>query len=174
MTLLKQTLAILGAVFTITLLVAVISPRTAHAVAAALVQIEPGSATQVLQNETQLVNLYCTNSAPGCFPISPAGGFTTTPYVVPSGYTLIVTDWQFSYTKQSGQTGRTYTDVLSSTSNPSDVYAFGFAVADVAGNYAATEKFSTGIRVGSGVTITDGLALSNEGFAEIQGYLVPN
>jgi hypothetical protein len=65
MRLLKQAMAVLGTVLTITALVAIISPKTAHALAAALVQIQPGTTTHVGQNEGQLVSLFCQTGALG-------------------------------------------------------------------------------------------------------------
>jgi hypothetical protein len=48
------------------------------------------------------------------------------------------------------------------------------ALVDTAGFVYGKEHFTTGVRVGSGVTIADFDAASNLGFAAIQGYLVPN
>ena len=173
MTLLKQTLAILGTVLTIAIIVAIVSPKTAHAVAAALVQIEPGATTHLGQNETQLVSLSCQYVYGGCAAINPQGVYSATAYTVPAGYTLIVTDWQFFYFGSKETPGAAYGDSLSSVQN-SLAFVTAFAVADVNGRAAANIKFTNGIRYGSGMTVTDYYSSENQGFAFIQGYLVPN
>lgn len=48
------------------------------------------------------------------------------------------------------------------------------ALVDTTGFVYGKEHFTTGIRVGSGVTVADFDAASHLGFAAMQGYLVPN
>jgi hypothetical protein len=96
MKLLKQALGALGALVVLAVFVAFVAPKKAHALAAALVQIVPGSTTHVGQNESQLVALFCEVGNSYCGEQSPTGALGSTPYVVPAGSTLIVTDYSWS------------------------------------------------------------------------------
>lgn len=70
MRLLKQAWTVFATVVVIALLLAIVSPKAAHAVAAARVQIVPGTTTHVGQNESQLVSLLCNAS---CVAVDPSG-----------------------------------------------------------------------------------------------------
>jgi hypothetical protein len=94
MKVLKQALGGLRAL-TVLAVVAFVAPKTAHALAAALVQIVPGTTTHVGQNESQLVSLLCGNGIAYCGAVDLSGPTSASPYVVPSGYRLIVTDWEW-------------------------------------------------------------------------------
>jgi hypothetical protein len=96
MRLLKETLGILGALVIVALIVAFVAPKRTHAVVATLVQILPGTTTHVGQNQSQLVSLFCPTNFSYCLELSGKGGYSFTAYAVPSGYTLIVTDYQFN------------------------------------------------------------------------------
>ena len=154
MRLLKQAMAVSGTVTMIAVLVAVFAPKTAHAVAAALVQIEPGTTTQVGQNESQLVSLICPGSFSYCLTNSPEGA-SGSAYMVPSGYTLIVTDYQFI---NSGFSAGAYGDDILQNSSTGGTLAVGLALADADGVSDGHEHYATGIRVGSEVTIEDRVA----------------
>jgi hypothetical protein len=95
MRLLKQALGLLAALVVLAVIVAFVAPKRARAVAAALVQIVPGTTTHVGQNESQLVSLTCQSGNDFCNAVDPGGNVSTSKYVVPTGYTLIVTDWEF-------------------------------------------------------------------------------
>lgn len=172
MRVLKQALALLGVLVVVALIVAFIAPHRAHALAAALVQIVPGTTTHVGQNESQLVSLLCSGGNAYCSAVDPSGAFSSTPYVVPSGYTLIVTDWEWIGNGGAAQ-GEFAFDSLR---NPLDgVFANSGALVTTTGTVTyAHEHYASGIRVGSGVTIEDLLAAVGDGFANVQGYLVPN
>jgi len=107
---LRKVLSTLGGIFLAALLISAVVPKAARGVAAALVQIVPGSTTHLGQHETQLVSLVCSNGSNSCSSIDPSGQVTSTPYVVPSGYTLIVTDWEWQ--RGSSQQGAFSTDFL--------------------------------------------------------------
>ena len=170
MRLLKQAMAVSGTVTMIAVMVAVFAPKTAHAVAAALVQIEPGTTTQVGQNEGQLVSLACEEGLSFCTAVNPEGVPNGEAYVVPTEYTLIVTDYEFFLTYAAG----VYcTDALYNSSS-SYTLASGGAVGDKDGFAVDHEHYASGIRVGSGVTIADEFAALSSGYAYVQGYLVPN
>jgi hypothetical protein len=171
MKLLKQALAVVGTMVVIALLVALVAPQSARAVVATLVQITPGATTHVGQYEGQLVALLC-NGHQYCQEESPSGGWSASPYVVPTGYTLIVTDytWQvlglppnFSlYNFLVGANGQGYGSTLSR------------ATSDQAGTATRDLHFTAGLRIASGVTVYDLEATSSEAYATIHGYLVPN
>jgi hypothetical protein len=168
MMLLKQALGVLGAFVVLAVTAAFIAPKTTHALVAALVQIVPGTTTHVGQNESQLVSLDCFAGNSYCVPQDSSGAFSTTPYVVPSGYTLIVTDWEWS------ATGGKAVLVPDALVHGTYVLASSRVLADGAGNAFAHEHYVTGIRLGSEAIIYDASASQGYGEAFIQGYLVPN
>lgn len=173
MRLLKQTLAVLGAVVVVAVIVAFVAPKRTRAVAALLAQIVPGTATHVGQNESQLVSLTCLGGTSFCNTVSSTGGEGSA-YVVPAGYTLIVTDWE--WLGFPGTAGALTTDsLLNANGEPlQPPLATSSALGDRNGFAYGHEHYATGIRVGSGVTIEDDLTAVFEGNAQIQGYLVPN
>ena len=175
MRLLKEMLGVLGGLVVIAVIGAFVAPKTTHAVVAALVQIVPGTTTHVGQNESQLVSLVCELGTDDCVAVDPEGKLSSTGYVVPSGYTLIVTDWQWEVT--GATPGVRWADHLFTINNlglPLGTLANSYATPDQNGATYAHERFATGIRVGSGVTMADGRADDGTGDAFIQGYLVPN
>jgi hypothetical protein len=172
MKLLKQALVGLGAVTVLAAIVAFVAPKTAHALAAALVQIVPGTTTHVGQNESQLVSLLCGNGIAYCVAVDLSGQTSADPYVIPSGYTLIVTDWE--WVGNGGVAQGQYT--FNTLRNVSDgVFATSGALVTTTGTTPYThEHYGAGVRIGSGVTIEDLLAAIGDGFGYVQGYLVPN
>jgi hypothetical protein len=170
MKLLKQALGGLGALTVLAVIVAFVAPKTAHALAAALVQIVPGSTTHVGQNESQLVSLFCDN-ANGCYAIDSAGAASLkTPYTVPAGYTLIVTDWEW----ESISNGGTASDGLLNEATNAGLVSSQANVPSGANAAFVHEHYLTGIRVGSGVELLDLSADEGFGSSNVQGYLVPN
>src|ERR1700679_4396314 len=95
MKLLKQALGGLGALTVFAVVVAFVAPKTAHALAAALVQIVPGTTTHVGQNESQLVSLLCGNGIAYCVAVDLSGQTSADPSGTPPGSTLIVTDGEW-------------------------------------------------------------------------------
>ena len=167
---LKQALGGLGALTLLAVVVAFVAPKTAHALAAALVQIVPGTTTHVGQNESQLVSLLCNNEN-GCYSIDTTGAISlTTYYTVPTGYTLIITDWEWESRSLSG---RASDGLLNKVTNAGLVNSQAF-VASGASAAFVHEHYLTGIRVGSGVQLLDLSADEGFGESDVQGYLVPN
>ena len=167
---LKQALGGLGALTLLAVVVAFVAPKTAHALAAALVQIVPGTTTHVGQNESQLVSLLCNNEN-GCYSIDSTGAISlTTYYTVPTGYTLIITDWEWESRSLSG---RASDGLLNKVTNAGLVNSQAF-VASGASAAFVHEHYLTGIRVGSGVQLLDLSADEGFGESDVQGYLVPN
>ncbi len=170
---LKEILGILGALVIIALIVAFVAPKKTHALVAALVQIVPGTTTHVGQNESQLVSLLCETGNAYCGALDPEGTLpSTAAYVIPSGYTLIVTDWEWEGNGGAAQGQFAFNSLRNVTGG---LFAQSAALVTTLGTPTYThEHYATGIRVGSGVTMEDLLAAIGDGEGEIQGYLVPN
>jgi hypothetical protein len=177
MRLLKQALALFGALVVLAVIVAFVAPKKAHALGAALVQIVPVTTTHVGQNESQLVALNCGMGNSFCNAVDPQEVVdATTAYVVPTGYTLIVTDYEWTrfISVGAGETVFDALDSISSTPLSFHTLVNSSAVTDSHGVASIHDRFATGIRIGSGVELVDAQALNNTGFAFVQGYLVPN
>ncbi|HXN16727.1 MAG TPA: hypothetical protein VN875_00215 [Candidatus Binatus sp.] len=173
MRMLKQALGVLGAFVVLAVIVAFVAPNRARAVAATLVQIVPGNTTHVGQAEGQLVSLFCPDDYSYCLELDGKGGYSsTTAYAVPSGHTLIVTDYQFFvFGNNSSIAGAFGGD---SFLGPDGVLGDAITINDKNGDSGGHEHYASGIRVSSGVTIYDTAASHEVGYAYIQGYLVPN
>lgn len=175
MGILKQALSVLATVVVLAAVAELVAPKRAQGVVAALVQLAPNAVTHVGQNQTQLVNLWCYRPNNYCWAIDPTGALVSNvgaAYVVPQGYTLILTDWEWS--AYSGQAGDFLGDSLYSNTTLSLDFADSSAIASNFGFAYLHEHFEAGIRVGSGVTLADLAAAENRGAARVQGYLVPN
>ncbi len=169
----KRLLMVAGAVAIAGVLGVALVPRAVHAVVATLVEIVPGSTTHVGQNEGQLVSLECgTVSTPYCAAIDPDGTLASAAYVVPSGYMLIVTDWEWIGNGGSAQGSFTF-DSLRNVAGGNFVES-GALVTTTGTDTYDHEHFATGIRIGSGVTMEDFLGAIGNGVGYVQGYLVPN
>ena len=164
----RKTMSALGGIFLAALLIAALAPKATRGVAAALVQIIPGSTTHMGQNESQLVSLFCGVDSTPCVRID-LPGTSFPPFVVPSGFTLIVTDWE--WTRGGVEPGALSANGLSS---PTSLLVGSDALADQLGVCYAHEHYETGIKFGSGQTIIDQVASGGSGASHIQGYLVPN
>lgn len=168
MRLLKEALGLLGTLMVLAVIVAFVAPKRARAVAAALVQIVPGTTTHVGQNESQLVSLTCQSGNDFCNAVDPGGNVSTSKYVVPTGYTLIVTDWEFF---PFGTPNNTSVDALQV---PSVLLLQNLVIGVGSDGVLTHEHYATGVRAGSGMQIEDAVARSQSGIAQVQGYLVPN
>jgi hypothetical protein len=174
MNVMRKAVSALGGIFLAALLIAALAPKATRGVAAALVQIVPGTTTHVGQNESQLVFLVCQSGNAYCNAVDPTAEVSTTPYVVPSGFTLIVTYYQWNGPSSPLQAGTLGVDVLFNP-NTRTAFVFNEVIADANGSFYAHEYYPSGFRVGSGVTIADAnAAAGNNVTARIQGYLVPN
>jgi hypothetical protein len=173
MRLLKETLGILGALVIVAVILAFVAPNRARAVAATLVQIVPGNTTHVGQAESRLVSLFCFEGKAYCSEADAEGKIDeSTAYVVPKGYTLIVTDYEWQGSSQSSgligdflynfEVGTFNGSVAVAVQTGADYQAYGH------------EHYATGFRVGSGVKLADSQAVSSTGGSYVQGYLVPN
>jgi hypothetical protein len=172
MKLLKQALGGLGALTVLAVIVAFIAPKTAHALAAALVQIVPGTTTHVGQNESQLVSLTCQPLTNYCSAVDASGNVSTSAYVVPAGYTLIITDYQ-AILYFPGDPNKEIGDFLLNQST-GNALILTVALTDTAAVGYGHEHLASGVRVASGVTLADFDAISGQTSAFAQGYLVPN
>jgi hypothetical protein len=166
----KRAWTIFATSVVVAVLAGLLSPKVAHALTAALVQIVPGTTTHLGQNESQLVSLLCNNEN-GCYSIDSTGAISlTTYYTVPTGYTLIITDWEWESRSLSG---RASDGLLNKVTNAGLVNSQTF-VASGASAAFVHEHYLTGIRVGSGVQLLDLSADEGFGESDVQGYLVPN
>jgi hypothetical protein len=174
MRLLKEALGVLGAFVVLAVIVAFVAPNRARAVAATLVQIVPGNTTHVGQAESRLVSLGCVEGKAYCFEINAEGSLSdeSTPYVVPQGYTLIVTDYHWYGTNI--KSGIPIFDSLYNPAVKPSIFNDSEADSDENGVAFVNEHYTTGFRVGSGVTLADKLAATDSGSGYVQGYLVPN
>ena len=84
------------------------TPKTVHALAAALVQVTNTAANPVIdadvtKDPSRIVELLCSN---GCIQLQPGGGVPagTTLYTVPAGQSLVITDVEFTPQKDSNST----------------------------------------------------------------------
>lgn len=197
MRLMKQAMAVLGTVVVIAVVLVLVTPKTAHSIAAAMVEIVPGATTHLGTTESNLVSLVCNLGAvPSgggtsgvCDAVDATGGVNRSGYQVPTGFTLIVTDyeWQQTVALQSNAFSPTVPntylrDFFESITGSSSELFFpvpllpqqSCALADKSGLAYGREHFTTGIRVASGLTIYDNLSSLSVGSAALQGYLVPN
>jgi len=168
MRMLKQALGVLGALVVFAVIVAFVSPNRARGDAGADC---PGQHHPRRRAQTRLVSLQCFDGKAYCSEINPEGNVDqSTAYVVPAGYTLIVTDYEWQSTASQGP--GLVDDFLSNpkagllNASEAEPNQFGQAYADV--------HYATGFRVSSGVTLADSLAGSSTGASLVQGYLVPN
>jgi hypothetical protein len=170
----RKLLSTLGGILLAALLIAAVAPKAARGVVAALVQIVPGTTTHIGQNESRMVSLYCNVGNAFCNSVDSSGNIASAAYQVPAGFTLIITDYEYKASLTS-TAGRFLCDSFLNASNDLPFLNVpSCALADTDGQVYGKEHFTTGIRVGSGVTLADFDAASREGFANMQGYLVPN
>jgi hypothetical protein len=174
MRLLKEALGVLGALLILAVIAAFVAPKQVRAVAATLVQIVPGNTTHIGQTESRLISLRCLIGNAYCSTLDAEGNLSSTAYVVPAGYTLIVTDYEWEAFGQSpglvsdslfnaaGQelNGSLAVPTQANTTKPYQAYGH--------------EHYTTGFRVGSGVTLLDFQANNSNGGSLVEGYLVPN
>lgn len=178
MRLLKQAMAVLGTVVMIAVLVALVAPKSVHAVVATLVQIVPSGTTQVGQSESEIVSLTCITKGSYCVSVDPTGTPSTSSYAVPTGYTLIITDYEYVFFTNSGFAGLNICDDLfiiqEGLASPLPVLT-GCALADKNGTVVGQFLFPAGVRVGSGSEIEDLGTYGYSGYSTFaHGYLVPN
>jgi hypothetical protein len=170
----RKLLSTLGGIFVAALLIAALAPKAARGVAAALVQIVPGSTTHLGQNESRMVSLYCISGNSFCNSVDSSGNIASAAYQVPAGFTLIITDYEYKVVLASAAGQYLCDSFLNASTDSVFTNVPSCALADSSGIVYGKEHFTTGIRVGSGVTLLDFAAGSHEGSADMQGYLVPN
>jgi hypothetical protein len=169
----KRLLMVAGAVALAGLFSVMLAPKAVHAVVAALVQIEPGTTTHLGQNESQLVSLICYIGTTNCNELDAMGNVSSSSYVVPAGYTLVVTDYEWNI-PSAGSSGSFSCDYLLDLSNKNALLGGTCAIAGTSGFVYGAGHFTSGIRLASGQTVYDSNASNEIGGAFIQGYLVPN
>lgn len=171
----RTVLSTLGGILLAALFIAALAPKAARGVAVALAQIVPGTTTHIGQNESRMVNLLCSQGNEFCNSVDSSGNIATTPFQVPAGFTLIVTDYAFTVVLPASQAGNFACDTFLDQATFRSFLPISIcAVADKLGVTTGRASFTTGIRVGSGITIIDSQATNGFGGGGIQGYLVPN
>jgi hypothetical protein len=170
----KRLLMVAGAVAIAGVLSVALVPRAVRAVVATLVQVVPGSTTHVGQNESQMVGLYCVGAT--CYPLNGSGTALASSYVVPAGYTFMITDYEWiDYgSAPSGQLVCDYIFMSLNNVNYAALPAGSCTIASSDNRAYRADHFTAGVRVASGMTIFDGNASNGYGYSAIQGYLVPN
>jgi len=175
MAMLNRMFQLFGVVLAVSVLVALVAPKAAHAAIVRLVQLVPGTVTHVGQNQDNLVYLDCNFGGP-CKEVSPTGQVASSAYLVPRGYTLIITDYEWE--AYEGTAGAYLCDsfVISPPQGPMSgaILLPSCAIADIAGRADGKEHYTTGIRVATDFTVIDYDASQGYGLGSIQGYLVPN
>jgi hypothetical protein len=171
---LNQTLGFLAAVIVVAVIAAFAAPKRAHALVAALVQIVPSTTTHVGQNESQMVSLLCQKSQSYCVENDPSGNASASAYVVPSGYTLVITDYEWTVIEGPTPNVLVSDSLGNNAARGLTLVVSTGAIADSNGSASSHDHYTTGIRVASGVTIFDFDAGHGIAIAQVQGYLVPN
>jgi hypothetical protein len=169
---LKRIVSVVGVMTLVVLSIAVIAPKTSHAVAAAFVQIVPGSTSHIGQAEGQMVALDCRTPDP-CVSLSPSAGDTgESSFVVPSGYTLVITDFQFLQFNDSPNINAC--DQLLIRNSTSQSFYSPTLICEKADSTGLVERdvhFTTGVRVASGASLRN---YTDNSEATVLGYLIPN
>jgi hypothetical protein len=166
MNLLKRAVSVVGAITLIVASVAVLAPKTSHAVAAAFVQIVPGPTTHVGQTEGQLVSLFCEGS--NCVRQT-SGVNDIQPFTVPTGYTFVLTDFGWlSFANSPNAYTCAVVELATSFEGISPTQSC--AVADFKGVASYNAHLTTGATVASGSV----MFYASAGEGHIEGYLVPN
>jgi len=136
-----------------------------------------GAATQVGQPASSLVNLNCNSpislGVSVCFQRVNSDGTMSSPFVIPVGQALVLTDIEWSLPGSTPNATK-----LFSVSVQGNQVAFVSTVADQNGLAAGQWHFATGIVVASTATITVTNVFNQMNFpnqlAYLQGYLVPS
>jgi len=105
MKLLKQAMAVLGTVVVIAAVVALVTPKTAHAIVATAVQVvnteaNPAGTEDISKAASQIVELQCllasAEQVTSCENHSAANGLGPGAYTVPAGQTLVISSVDIS------------------------------------------------------------------------------
>jgi len=154
---------ILGATF---------APTAAQrAPAGAPVQIIPNGTTHIGQAQSRLVHLKCepglVTTGSDCGTIDSATGVFT-PFTVPSGSALIVTDWLWEISDSSRIGLNTCTHLVATSTGARLLISCAVVTSD--GTVFGHEHLTSGVVLGSGMQMSQ----PNEVGGEVYGYLVPN
>jgi len=130
-----------------------------------------GAATQVGQPASKLVSLICNST--GCFPIARNGTASGAVFSVPAGEALVVTDVQWVNESLRTQGSYAFTELHIN----SGTVAIFSALVDTTRISAGQAHLTAGVVVTSGNTVSvvwPSVDSTEEPFAFLQGYLVPN
>jgi hypothetical protein len=162
-----QAVVALGVVATLVL----VTPRAAHALAAAMVQVantpeNPAVTQDTSKRAGQLIQLLCIVAA-GQITNCGEGGISNTlppPYTVPSGQNLVITSIELN--GYAGYSGNNQVVLLDEVQN------VGYHLWDFSGPITSQFQYPSGIVLPSGTTPS--VSSTNGAFAQITGYLTNN
>jgi len=175
----KRTTQVFAAA-TVLAVLGLLTPKAAHAVAAALVQVTNTTAdpviTQGIGNQAaQMIDIACYAANPGtsqgCATVSGGGQYTPPTYAVPANQTLVITavDVQPYYTTTPSQCAG-LTSIAVTTDN------FTRKVWDVTGSNTVHFEYPTGFLLSPGQVLGNSVAAGDVCAASIEmhGYLTSN
>jgi hypothetical protein len=177
MKLLKQALAVLGTVVVIAVFAALVTPKTAHAIVATLVDVVNTTANPAITQDTskqasQIVTLYCPSTASlmPCYQLDEQGVLSTIQYSVPSTGHYVITGIDFA-PNGFGTGGAD----LALTNNYDTTHTYYFIQINNVANFNITQLSFIGLVMGP----TTKPAIANQvGFSEgsiwLHGYLTAN
>jgi len=166
--------SILSAVLLLALLLALVAPKSAHALVATLVQVtnttaNPVPVVDVQSAAQQSVELECNPAEQICYQIQSDGSNNNSVWVVPSGMHYIISDVEVTSQTAPGYVNSVFD--VQWTLPSGTLHAEGWQVLS---NGATTEfQFPSGIIVVSGSTVGCQSA-GPIAFAFVRGYLAPN
>jgi hypothetical protein len=147
------------------------TPRVVHAVAAALVQVtntasNPVPNSDITTSSSRIVALICEGGRFGpCTGFGPGGALDATPYIVPAGQTLVITDADV----QAAGGGNDNFQIVGNTFGPGGAGVPPLSVTVLADGTTHHFNYSRGILFPSGASLSP---LANAGVeATLRGYL---
>jgi hypothetical protein len=174
MRILKRLLMGFGSILAAALLLAVTVPKSAHAIAAALVQVtnttaNPVPVLDVRASAAQNVELACTFTAGYCVQINPDGSAVDAAWTVPTGMQYVITDVEISSAMSTGVTSTIFGLQWTPPGGSLRLERW-----SVTANSTTTEyQFPSGVVVlpGSTITCISGGSLN---YGYVRGYLAPS
>lgn len=182
---LKQAMALLGSVVVIAVIAALMTPRAVRATVATLVQVVNTSANPVSMvaptsmgvPTANLLTLVCRapggDVCSGFYQLNSNGTLASTPYVLPSGDTFVITDIEWSQTGCNPSQPCLFSIGVSNTGTPPPSFLT-TTLADANGLAYGAEHLTSGIAVTQEIPSGLGGAPGSSGFigqVNYQGYL---
>jgi hypothetical protein len=177
MKLLKQAMAVLGTVMVVAIIAALVTPKTAHAIVATLVEVVNTTANPAITQDTskqasQILTLYCpsTSSLMPCYQLDEQGVLSTIQYTVPSTSHYVITSIDFEPNGLGTAQNR-----LALTNNYDTTHTYYFIQINNVTNFNITQLSFIGLVIGP---TTKPAIVNQVGFSEgsiwLHGYLTAN